>query len=97
MQQMIFCEGCEKRLRSHGDYAFELFEFICDSYHEGAPMEISLSIHETTHGYLSIIHFLETKGYVVTTDSSESTIQVKPLGIDYAGRGDNALPMFCIH
>lgn len=97
MSSLIYCQCCEKQLRSYGDIAFELFKFICECYQEGTPMEVSSDIHESHHGYLSIIHFLESKGYLVTTESSENSLQVKPLGIHFNGLSVKDKPVFCIH
>ncbi len=96
MLTIEYCEVCEKRLRSYGDFAFELFDLICYHYLMDNVFEVSSDIHDMTHGYLALIHFLERKGFIVSTESSQSCLQIKPLGLSYSNLGNHEL-LFCLH
>lgn len=94
---IFFCDICKNKVKAYGDIAFSLFEIICESYFNEHPLEISTDSHDGPYDFLQIIYFLESKGLVITTESSFSLIQVKPLGLHYYGGGMDFFAQFCIH
>jgi hypothetical protein len=92
MLEIFYCDECKSKLCECGDIAFALFEHICEQYFDGQPLELSTCVHDRTHSYLEIIRYLEIKGFVVTTESGENLIQVKPIGL----RQVDELFLFCL-
>jgi hypothetical protein len=94
---IVYCDKCKEKVLYCGDIAFHLFEFICEQFYQNEPLEISTNIHDDTHGYEVIVKLLEKKGLVVTTECSQDSIQVKPLGIYCFGGDYWKICRFCIH
>ena len=92
-----YCLDCKREIKSYGGIAFEYFDFICEQYFLDSPLELSTSIHDPTHGCESIVRFLELKGFVITTESSQETIQVKPKDFFICDDGQHQLCYFCKH
>lgn len=94
---IFFCDLCQKKVRAYGDIAFSLFEFICESYFKNYPLEICTDSQKGPYDFLQIIYFLESKGLVITTESSLFMIQVKPLGFDLFVDDIDIFAHFCVH
>ena len=87
MLTMSYCSFCHTNVASHGVMICEMFEKICShvaftgSYYKyKSPEEIEgdkIPFSAEPHFHV-LVKFLETKGYVVTTEYDENTIQVKP-------------------
>lgn len=86
MLTILYCDKCKDEMCKSDPFIFEFFDFIVDQYFHDSPLEISTNIHDCTHEYVSMIKFLEAKNYIVSTECSIDTIQVKPLGFDKSGQ-----------
>lgn len=93
--ELSYCETCEKELRDYGGIACEFFKLISESFYLQGSIAFSTHIHDGLWGSLELIKFLEIKGYVVSTESSQSTIQIRPLGFDYKFESQNLNLHFC--
>lgn len=89
MITLTFCFACTKTLYDYGIPALSLFEEICRTYlRDDKFLEIASDddIFESEIFYSlseahSILKFLESKGYVTTTECSQNCIQVRPNGL----------------
>lgn len=98
MLTLVYCECCRKRMSEHADVAFEVFEAISEYYHlSGSAIEFSTEIQQDCYGVLPVIKWLESKQIVVTTESAQSLIKVKPLGFEYYTEDENLICHFCLH
>jgi hypothetical protein len=97
MLKMIYCEDCESTLRSYGECVFACFHMVCWSYHNGSPLEVSAQKFERTNGDLSIGRFLESKGYVISTENGLETILLKPMHTMVLDEEDSSKCRFCMH
>ena len=97
MLKIFYCSKCRDDIRQFGDTCLFVFEIICESFFSGETLEISTDIHDGTHAYYEIIRFLESKRLVITTESSENTIAVKPRGFSVFDDDDLYVCRFCIH
>jgi|GEM_PF-4216008 len=79
--KLQICDLCYLKLHRYG-IAVEVYEDFLESYitnHE------SILVNLQTTRQMPIIVWLETKGYVATTDYDDNRIAVKPLGIKFDG------------
>src|SRR5437867_1273043 len=86
MLTITYCSKCKDELCKHDPFIFEFFNYIVEQYFFALPLEISTEICDYQHNYISMVKFLEQKNYVISTESSHTTIQVKPLGFDKSGQ-----------
>lgn len=54
-----------------------LYEMICEFY---ALYEMPFAIHETQINMINILHFLETDGFVLSTEIEDSFVLARPAG-----------------
>jgi len=93
--KLSYCDDCMDKLQLFGGIAYEVFENICHNYAFRVPFILSTDIHDTDHGYLSIITFLESKGYVLTTESSENSVAIIPKGFRIETLWEKKVCEFC--
>lgn len=72
--RITYCPICEKRLRSYGDVTFTLYQAIC----EGFILRDEELLLETLEKLREIVRYLETKGFIVTTECSKDSVSAKP-------------------
>ncbi len=81
MLGVAYCLKCRSDISQYGEIPNLLFEQICEHYiftREG--MRIPCSPDSEYHIFSKAIDFLESKGYVVSTEEGKDEIKVKPLG-----------------
>jgi hypothetical protein len=97
MLKTCYCSRCLDKIFNHGEIALNTFlEISLHYYFEKKPFEFSTNIHASQIGIQSIVHFLESKGYVTTTESSEEKIRVKPKGFSKYFDFDEDVHFFCL-
>ena len=102
MLELEFCHQCEKDLRAHGDFVYEAFEYVCFSYLEGVPLEVSDKNFDYADNFEgnfphTVASFLERKGYVITTECGLDRVLIKPLHVLSIDVGDETYARFCLH
>jgi len=75
---LTYCEKCMRELHEYGGIAVLTFEKIAEEYINEGPFDLSDDPSEKPYSCLTVIKFLEQKGYIVSTESSENSIQIKP-------------------
>ena len=91
MLTIIFCEKCKQNLCKVYPALFDFFEFICDQYFHDTPVILSYNSLDYDDACQMVrlwngVKWLEDQNYIVSTESSHTTIQVKPLGFDKSGQ-----------
>src|SRR6267142_1907521 len=88
MLTITYCSKCKDELCKHDPFIFEFFNYIVEQYFFHLPMEISTNFDDfvTNYNYKTMVKFLELKRFIVSTESSQNTIQIKPLGFDKSGQ-----------
>lgn len=96
MLAITYCPECKDKILEYGEIVFTVFEAVCEQYY--LEEYLTLSTHKNDiRLYNGIVQFLEHKGLVVTTESSQETFQVKPIGLYCFGKGLEKVCKFCIH
>jgi hypothetical protein len=80
-------------------FAFEVFEVISDFYHlTGNFFEFFSDPENDLDKFIPNIEWLERNGFVVTTETENDLIQVKPLGFEYyRSDEEEIIGLFCLH
>lgn len=83
MLAIFYCEECINNLLLHGELALKVFEEVCEKFlFSDAGYEISIKKEGENNSLMGLIEFLEKKGYVISTESGEFFLRVKPSGLD---------------
>ncbi len=97
MLTIQYCEKCKQQISEYGDIAFSLFSFACEQFYKNDPLEVSTDLDDFPNSSDVMIKFLENKGFIITTESSKQTIQIKPLGLKCYIDDFNKVCRFCLH
>lgn len=72
-----FCKACHDDLMENGHFLFEYYMKLCGHYCEG----IKIHVRGGSEGKGdTLTHYLENKGYIISTESSETTLMLMPIG-----------------
>lgn len=71
------CPECAKRVISIGFHAYTLLERACDHYFEGQSL-IYKSNEERKDALESILHYMESKGYLLSCEVDDKFIAIIP-------------------
>lgn len=77
MLTIFYCPCCRKKIEEIGRFLEMFFEDICASYFSGKIFHVR-KIFDKDGGLLTMIHFLESKGLVVSTEIDKEDILVRP-------------------
>lgn len=75
MINLTYCTKCLENLYDSGGVAFIIYEGICENF---VKYKIPMPVELLEPGAKQILHYLEMKGYVVTTEIEKDTIAVLP-------------------
>ena len=84
-----YCLICHENLKKYPLCA-EFWEYIIDCYTVKGYFQI-----EDDNAYISIVDFLEKKGYLITCESGCDSIFIRPTGIHYAVSEEEE-PVMCV-
>lgn len=81
MLDINYCQECREKLEDCGELAVTLFETICEAWID--TEQIHLVEDECTYirDYIAVAKYLESKGFIVTTESGINTLAIKPIGL----------------
>lgn len=81
MLATTYCSLCKNKLKSYGGPAFQLYDRIFIEYLiDKKPIKLCTLDH-ANFAIEQIIHFLENKNYIVTTEAGKHHILIKPKGM----------------
>lgn len=81
---MKYCQKCLTPLCRKGIKYYQLFKFICESYQEDREtIEISVDFlsEDIDQEFDQAMEWLEKKGYILSTESDQDLITIKPMGL----------------
>jgi hypothetical protein len=87
LNSLTYCEKCIDELESYGGIAVLTFEKLCEEYVTIGPFDLSDDPRDMPFSCLAVVKFLEKKGYIISTESSEFGIQIKPSCIEMTDDG----------
>lgn len=88
IQEFIHCKKCVSTLEKYGNLPLDIYLGICEQYAQ--DYDIFCDYGNT------IINFLESKGFVVTTECYDDSLAVKPNGYrEYETEYDIKTHEFC--
>lgn len=101
MLEISTCSKCKDELWQYGEMVYEVYQAICIE-HVKEPFDIPGIEHvpylsNASRNIYKIIQFLETKGYVVSTESDISLIRIKPIGMDCIHHEQGVSCHICFH
>jgi hypothetical protein len=81
MLSILYCQKCRDELWKSGEFASTLFDAIVENYL--VHNEVSYFYHSEDDAKKALVatKYLESKGYVVSTETAMDCISIKPLGI----------------
>ena len=97
----MYCVKCKENLETYGEMAHVLYQQICESYFYGGkcwefqktePSCFGIVLDES---YVALTKFLESKGYIVTTEASYDRIKAKPTKIKYSSNDIDMVVKVC--
>jgi hypothetical protein len=69
---VFFCPTCLSRITKWGGPALEVYQTMCRVFCSGIIPEFKNSQED------SVLHFLETKAYIITTETGERAVRAVP-------------------
>lgn len=83
---VCYCRKCIDPLLNYGEILMSCYETICEFY---SGNEFALPIEETKcgPGTMTMVRFLELKGFVTTTELTDDICIVKPNFHSYSKKG----------
>lgn len=93
IQEFIHCKKCISKLEKYGNLPLDVYLGICEQYAQ--KNSIFCEAGKKGSGN-TIINFLESKGFVVTTECYDDSLAVKPNGYrEYETQYDIQTHEFC--
>ncbi len=81
MLSILYCEECDKKLRTYGAYVSELYDVILQDYLIDDTISFFLTTDKDFSKLSTATRFLEGRGYVVSCETAPDRVSVRPLGI----------------
>ena len=85
MSTITQCPECRQELISLGYPCVRMFDDVCLAFFNGRLFVYKY--HPSAYENL-VLHYLETKGYVMSTDKEDDFIEVVPLNFSEVEEGD---------
>jgi hypothetical protein len=77
---IAYCPTCRRELEKFGYLAVHIFEHACQRYCQQEPDDFTQRMYAKT----TICEFLESKGFMVSTEDGLDSIAYKPLGVKHS-------------
>lgn len=77
IQEFVHCKKCISTLEKYGNLPLDIYLGVCEEYAQKNP--IFSEIGKKGLGN-TIINFLESKNFIVTTEFCQETLAIKPAG-----------------
>ncbi len=81
MLSILYCEECDKKLRTYGAYVAELYDTVVIDYLINDTISYFLTTDKDYNKLAPATKFLEGRGYVVSCETAPDRISIRPLGI----------------
>ncbi len=81
MLSILYCPECDLKLRAYGAYVGELYDTIVYDYLINDTVSYFFTTDKDYTKLSVATKFLEGRGYVVSCETSQECISIRPLGI----------------
>jgi len=78
MLMIHYCEECRNKLVDYGEIAYHIYTEACEYWIYNSEY---FEMFAPSDCDLKVLSFLESKGYMISTECSQDLLKIKPLGI----------------